>query len=127
MENRISALRDEEEFAKMGNLKVTMTDVNGETRTFENVEEGMSLMELGKQNGVAGIMGDCGGGCACATCHVYVDQEWWDKVGEPDDIEFAMLDMVADVMRDTSRLGCQIKMKPELDGLTVTVAPSSTY
>lgn len=127
MENRISALRDEEEFAKMGNLKVTMTDVNGETRTFENVEEGMSLMELGKQNGVAGIMGDCGGGCACATCHVYVDQDWWDKVGEPDDIEFAMLDMVADVMRDTSRLGCQIKMKPELDGLTVTVAPSSSY
>ena len=123
----MSALRDEEEFKKMGNLKVTMTDVNGETHAFENVEEGMSLMELGKQNGVAGIMGDCGGGCACATCHVYVDQEWWDKVGEPDDIEFAMLDMVADVMRDTSRLGCQIKMKQELDGLTVTVAPSSSY
>ncbi|MCP5402977.1 MAG: 2Fe-2S iron-sulfur cluster binding domain-containing protein [Novosphingobium sp.] len=111
----------------MGNLKVTMTDVNGETRTFEDVEEGVSLMELGKQNGVAGIMGDCGGGCACATCHVYVDQNWWDKVGEPDDIEFAMLDMVADVMKDTSRLGCQIKMSPELDGLTVTVAPSSSY
>lgn len=111
----------------MGNLKVTMTDVNGQTRTFEDVEEGMSLMELGKANDVAGIMGDCGGGCACATCHVYVDQAWWDKVGEPDDIEFAMLDMVADVMRDTSRLGCQIKMSPELDGLVVTVAPSSSY
>ena len=111
----------------MGNLKVTMTDVNGETRVFENVEEGTSLMELGKQNGVAGIMGDCGGGCACATCHVYVDEAWWPKVGEPDDIEFAMLDMVADVMKDTSRLGCQIKMKPELDGLEVTVAPASSY
>ena len=111
----------------MGNLKVTMTDVNGQTRTFEDVEEGMSLMELGKANDVAGIMGDCGGGCACATCHVYVDEAWWDKVGEPDDIEFAMLDMVADVMRDTSRLGCQIKMNPELDGLVVTVAPSSSY
>ena len=111
----------------MGNLKVTMTDVNGETRTFDDVEEGMSLMELGKQHGVAGIMGDCGGGCACATCHVYVDQAWWDKVGEPDDIEFAMLDMVADVMKDTSRLGCQIKMKPEFDGLSVTVAPASSY
>jgi len=112
---------------EMGNLKVTMTDVNGNTRTFENVEEGTSLMELGKQNGVAGIMGDCGGGCACATCHVYVDQDWWGKVGEPDEIEFAMLDMVADVMKDTSRLGCQIKMKPELDGLSVTVAPASSY
>lgn len=111
----------------MGNLKVTMTDVNGNTRTFENVEEGMSLMELGKQNGVAGIMGDCGGGCACATSPVYVDKDGWAKVGEPDDIEFAMLDMVADVMKDTSRLGCQIKMKPELDGLTVTVAPASSY
>lgn len=111
----------------MGNLKVTMTDVNGEAQVFENVEEGTSLMELGKQNGVAGIMGDCGGGCACATCHVYVDQAWWNRVGEPDDIEFAMLDMVADVMKDTSRLGCQIKMKPELDGIEVTVAPASSY
>jgi 2Fe-2S ferredoxin len=111
----------------MGNLKVTMTDVNGDTKVFDNVEEGTSLMELGKQNGVAGIMGDCGGGCACATCHVYVDQAWWAKVGEPDDIEFAMLDMVADVMKDTSRLGCQIKMKPELDGIEVTVAPASSY
>jgi 2Fe-2S ferredoxin len=111
----------------MGNLKVTMTDVNGVTKTIEGVEEGTSLMELGKQNDVAGIMGDCGGSCACATCHVYVDQDWFEKVGEPDDIEFAMLDMVADVMKPNSRLGCQIKMKPELDGITVTVAPASTY
>lgn len=111
----------------MGNLKVTMTDVEGETRTFDDVEEGISLMELGKQHGVAGIMGDCGGGCACATCHVYVNRNWWDKVGEPDDVEFAMLDMVADVMKENSRLGCQIKMSPELDGLEVTVAPASSY
>jgi 2Fe-2S ferredoxin len=111
----------------MANLKVTMTDVNGVTRSFDDVEEGTSLMELGKQNDVAGIMGDCGGGCACATCHVYVSQDWFPKVGEPDDIEFAMLDMVADVQQETSRLGCQIKMSPELDGITVTVAPSSSY
>jgi 2Fe-2S ferredoxin len=115
------------EIIEVGNLKVTMTDVNGITKTFDNVEEGTSLMELGKQNDVAGIMGDCGGGCACATCHVYVNAEWFEKVGEPDDIEFAMLDMVSDVQRDTSRLGCQIKMKPELDGIEVTVAPSSSY
>ena len=111
----------------MGNLKVTMTDVNGVTKTYEGVEEGTSLMELGKQYDVAGIMGDCGGGCACATCHLYVEGDWFDKVGAPDDIEFAMLDMVADVMKDNSRLGCQIKMKPEFDGLEVTVAPASTY
>ena len=109
----------------MGNLKVTMTDVNGVTATFDDVAEGVSLMELGKQHGVAGIMGDCGGGCACATCHVYVDPSWWARVGEPDDIEFAMLDMVADVMKDNSRLGCQVKMNSDLDGLVVTVAPAS--
>jgi 2Fe-2S ferredoxin len=122
-----SAGRIEEVLGKMGNLKVTMTDVNGVTKTIEGVDEGASLMELGKRNDIAGIMGDCGGGCACATCHVYVDQDWFEKVGEPDDIEFAMLDMVADVMKPNSRLGCQIKMKPELDGISVTVAPASTY
>lgn len=109
----------------MGNLKVTMTDVQGNTRTFDDVAEGASLMEVAKAHGVEGIFGDCGGGCACATCHVYVDQAWWTKVGEPDDIEFAMLDMVADVMKDNSRLGCQIKMSPSLDGIAVTVAPTS--
>lgn len=111
----------------MGTLTVTMTDVDGEIRTFEGIEEGISLMEVGRQNGVAGIMGDCGGGCACATCHVYVNENWQEKVGAPDDIEFAMLDMVADVMRDNSRLGCQIRMSSELDGLQVTVAPASSY
>jgi 2Fe-2S ferredoxin len=111
----------------MGNLKVTMTDVKGEVRTIDNIAEGMNIMEIAKANSIEGIFGDCGGGCACATCHVYVGQEWWDKVGSPDDIEFAMLDMVSDVMRDTSRLGCQIKMRPELDGLEVTVAPASAY
>ena len=111
----------------MGNLKVSMTDVKGVKHDIEGVDEGANLMELAKANGVEGIFGDCGGGCACATCHVYVDAAWWDKVGEPDDIEFAMLDMVADVMKDTSRLGCQVKMTPELDGLSVTVAPASGF
>lgn len=109
----------------MGNLKVTMTDVHGNTRTFDDVAAGTSLMEVAKNHGVDGIFGDCGGGCACATCHVYVDPAWWGKVGEPDDIEFSMLDMAADVMQDNSRLGCQIKMSPSLDGIVVTVAPSS--
>lgn len=110
----------------MGNLKVTITDVNGVTRDLET-HDGVSLMELAKQNDVAGIMGDCGGGCACATCHVYVADSWFAKVGEPDEIEFALLDMVADVQRPTSRLGCQIKMNVALDGIAVTVAPSSSY
>ncbi len=115
------------ELDTMGNLKVTMHDVNGQTHVIENADDGISLMELAKQNGVAGIMGDCGGGCACATCHVYVGDAWWSKVGEPDDIEFAMLDMVSDVQQPHSRLGCQIKMRADLDGIEVTVAPSSSY
>ena len=111
----------------MGNLKVTFTDVNGAVHALDDVDAGLSLMEIAKANDVAGIMGDCGGGCACATCHVYVAPEWFEKVGEPDDIEFAMLDMVADVMRDNSRLSCQIKMSDEIDGIEVTVAPTSSY
>ena len=111
----------------MGNLTVKYTDVKGVTHVLDNVEEGASLMETAKQNGIEGIFGDCGGGCACATCHVYVTGGWFEKVGAPDDIEFAMLDMVADVMKDNSRLGCQIKMKPELDGIEVTVAPTSGF
>ena len=111
----------------MGSRTVTMHDVNGETHVLTDGADGVSLMELARQHGVAGIMGDCGGGCACATCHVYVDAAWWDKVGEPDDIEFAMLDMVSDVQRDNSRLCCQIKLSEELDGIEVTVAPSSAY
>jgi 2Fe-2S ferredoxin len=109
----------------MGNLKVIYTDVNGAKRTFDDVEEGANLMETAKRYGVEGIFGDCGGGCACATCHVYVEGDWFEKVGPPDDIEYAMLDMVTDVLKDNSRLGCQIKMKAELDGIEVTVAPTS--
>jgi ferredoxin, 2Fe-2S len=111
----------------MGNLTVNYTDVKGSTHQLTSVDDGVSLMELAKQNGIEGIFGDCGGGCACATCHVYVEGDWMDKVGQPDDIEFAMLDMVADVMQDNSRLGCQIKMRAELDGIAVTVAPSSGF
>jgi 2Fe-2S ferredoxin len=115
----------EEDLFAMGNLKVVYTDVKGTQRVLDNVEEGASLMEAAKSNGVEGIFGDCGGGCACATCHVYVEGKWFEKVGPPDDIEFAMLDMVTDVLKDNSRLGCQIKMSPELDGIEVTVAPAS--
>ncbi|MEY2942415.1 MAG: hypothetical protein RLY97_429 [Pseudomonadota bacterium] len=104
--------------------KVTMTDVNGAVIAISDVADGISLMEIAKAHDVAGIFGDCGGGCSCATCHVYVDDAWVERVGAPDDVEFAMLDMVADVARDSSRLCCQIKMRPELDGLVVVVAPA---
>lgn len=108
----------------MGNLTVTMADVRGETRTFSDVDEGMSLMEVAKAHGVEGVFGDCGGGCSCATCHVYVDAAWMERVGAPDDIEADMLDMAA-APRENSRLSCQIRMSAQLDGIGVTVAPAS--
>ena len=111
----------------MGQLKVVMTDVNGTVHEIDDAGEGQNLMELAKANGVDGIFGDCGGGCSCATCHVYVAADWMARVGQPDDIEFGMLDMVADVQRDNSRLSCQVKMSAELDGIEVAVAPASAY
>ncbi len=109
----------------MAALKVTFVEIDGTERPIDNVEEGLSLMEVAKNNGVEGIMGDCGGACSCATCHVYVDEAWLEKVGAPDDVEDMMLDMVAEVQRDNSRLSCQIRMRDELDGLRLTVAPLS--
>ncbi|MFT3966603.1 MAG: 2Fe-2S iron-sulfur cluster-binding protein [Sphingobium sp.] len=110
----------------MAAYKVTFVEASGAQRPVD-AEEGLSLMEIARQNGVEGIMGDCGGACSCATCHVFVDEAWREKVGAPDDIELDMLDMVSDVAQDNSRLCCQIRMREELDGLTVTVAPSSAY
>ena len=107
----------------MGSLKVRFTDVNGNEQIVDDAAADMSLMEVAKANGIEGILADCGGACSCATCHVYIGDGWMDKVGQPDDIELSMLDMVADIMQDNSRLSCQIQMRLELDGLEVTVAP----
>ncbi len=105
-------------------IKVTFVQLDGVEKTIEDGDVGESLMELGRANGVDGILGDCGGGCACATCHVYVDESWMEVVGKPDDIEEMTLDMVADVHRPNSRLCCQIRLTPALDGLRMQVAPS---
>jgi 2Fe-2S ferredoxin len=104
-------------------IKVTWIQNNGVVRTLENLEPGKSLMEVARDAGVVGILGDCGGACACATCHVYVDPEWMAVVGTPDEIEAATLDGVSSILRSNSRLSCQIQIHPELDGLKVTVAP----
>ena len=77
-------------------------------------------MENAVRNSVPGIEAECGGACACATCHVYVDDAWAEKVGSPQVMEEDMLDFAYDV-RPTSRLSCQIKVTPELDGLIVHV------
>ena len=86
------------------------------------VSPGVTLMEAAVKHGVTAIEGECGGACACATCHVYVAQDWYDKLTPPSEAEIDMLDMALAV-EPTSRLSCQLTCSPELDGLTVTVAP----
>jgi 2Fe-2S ferredoxin len=107
----------------VSSIKVTFAQLDGSEEVIDNAETGRSLMEVARERGVPGILADCGGGCACATCHVYVDEQWWQAVGGPDEIENEMLDMVSDLHKPTSRLSCQIKLTDELDGLRVTVAP----
>ena len=90
------------------------------TRFDVEAENGSTVMENAIRNAVPGIEAECGGACACATCHVYVDEAWTDIVGEPEAMEEDMLDFAYDV-RPNSRLSCQIKVRDELDGLVVTV------
>jgi 2Fe-2S ferredoxin len=90
------------------------------TRFDVEAENGSTVMENAIRNAVPGIEAECGGACACATCHVYVEPEWRDIVGKPSEMEEDMLDFAFDV-RPTSRLSCQIRVRDELDGLTVTV------
>ena len=82
--------------------------------------DGSTVMENAVRNSVPGIDAECGGACACATCHVYVDDAWTETVGGPQPMEEDMLDFAFD-LRPTSRLSCQIKMTPALDGLVVSV------
>ena len=107
----------------MAAVKVTFVQQDGVEKTVEG-EVGETLMDVGRVNGVAGILGDCGGSCSCATCHVYVDAAWRARVGGPNDIEASTLDMAVDV-KPESRLSCQIVLSDELAGLRVAVAPWS--
>jgi 2Fe-2S ferredoxin len=97
--------------------KITYIDFEGTTRTVDG-EVGATVMETAIKNNVPGIEAECGGACACATCHVYVDDAWRAIVGEPSPMEEDMLDFGFDV-RPSSRLSCQIKVIDELDGLVV--------
>jgi len=89
------------------------------TRTIE-VANGLTVMEGAIQNDVPGIDADCGGGMACATCHVYVTEEWFDKLTKKEDGEEDMLDMAFEPKKN-SRLSCQLIVSDELDGLTVSM------
>jgi len=99
--------------------EVTYIEFNGAEHVIE-VPIGMSVMRGAVTNGVPGIDADCGGECACATCHVYVDPEWLDKIGTPPagSMEESMLSFAA-AAAPNSRLSCQIAVRAELDGLVV--------
>lgn len=98
-------------------VKITYIEHNG-TEHVIDVKPGMTVMEGAIKNMIPGIDAECGGACACATCHVYVDEAWTDTVGKPDEMEEDMLDFGFDV-RENSRLSCQITVSEELDGLVV--------
>jgi 2Fe-2S ferredoxin len=100
--------------------KITFITRAGESRSID-VDSGLTLMEAAVDNGINDIVAECGGACACATCHVYVDADWIGKLPSMDGMEDAMLDAAMD-RRDSSRLSCQIEISDALDGLTVTVA-----
>jgi 2Fe-2S ferredoxin len=104
--------------------KITYIDFEGTERTVEG-KVGDSVMETATNNDLPGIDADCGGACACATCHVYVDDAWAALVGKPEELEAEMLD-VADEVRETSRLSCQVKITEEMDGL-VLHTPESQF
>ena len=91
-----------------------------------DAEVGSTVMEAAVRNGVPGIEAECGGACACATCHVYVDPAWADRLPPPEPHELEMLDLTAAERRPTSRLSCQIQLGPELQGLVVHV-PDRQY
>ena len=102
--------------------KITFIDSKGTARDVD-ASIGATIMETAIQNMVPGIDADCGGACACATCHVYVNDEWIGKLKPKDDMEDSMLDFAEDV-QDNSRLSCQIPMAKELDGIIVTTPES---
>jgi ferredoxin, 2Fe-2S len=101
--------------------KITFIDASGQSRTVE-AQVGATVMETALRNSVPGIEAECGGACACATCHVYVDPEWTEATGKASQMEEDMLDFAFEV-RPNSRLSCQIKVSEALDGLIVTTPP----
>ena len=99
--------------------RIVFTEPGGGRREI-NAPSGITLMEAARQHGVQGVVAQCGGACACATCHVYIDPSWLAKLEPREEMEEAMLE-IAWEPRDNSRLSCQIQITAEMDGLEVTV------
>ena len=97
--------------------KITYVNCKGSSKTID-VENGLTVMEGAIQNDIPDIDADCGGSMACATCHVYVEEKWFDKISKAEEAEVDMIDMAYEPKKN-SRLSCQIIVSDELDGLTV--------
>ena len=104
--------------------KITYKDSTGQHRTID-VPKGLSVMEGAVQNKIPGIDADCGGGMACATCHVYVKEDWFDKINKKNEGEDDMLDQAYEPKKN-SRLSCQIIVSDDLDGLVVDMPEKQT-
>ena len=104
--------------------KITYKDFQGNSKTIE-VENGLTVMEGAIQNNISGIDADCGGSMACATCHVYVEEKWLNKIQKAEEAEEDMIDM-AFAPKKNSRLSCQLIVSEELDGLIVTTPSKQT-
>ena len=104
--------------SKSAGSKITFKDKDGNSKTIE-VENGLSVMEGAIQNDIPGIDADCGGSMACATCHVYVEEKWFNKIPKAEEAEVDMIDMAFEPKKN-SRLSCQLIVSDELNGLTVT-------
>ena len=97
--------------------KITYKDFKGNSKTID-VENGLSIMEGAIQNDIPGIDADCGGAMACATCHVYVEEEWFDKIPKAEEAEVDMIEMAHEPKKN-SRLSCQIIVTDKLEGLVI--------
>lgn len=102
--------------------KITYIEYDG-TEHVADVPVGMSVMKGAVRHNIPGIEAQCGGCCSCATCHVHVAEQWWDKIGDPQETEKEVLEF-ADAVGEYSRLSCQILVTEDLDGLVVTMPES---
>lgn len=102
-------------------MEIIVTDFDGKTHHLEAIE-GWRIMEIIRDHGLP-IKAECGGACCCATCHVYVDEDWLDQLPEARDDELDMLDEAVDV-EDNSRLSCQLIMSEKYDGIRLKLAPT---
>jgi 2Fe-2S ferredoxin len=119
MRGKPSQSRPKRKFQSIAMVKISFVQKDGARQEVDG-QVGMTVMEAAVKAMVPGIDADCGGACACATCHVYVEPEWLEKVGKRNEMEEDMLDFAFDV-RDNSRLSCQIKITDAIDGLVVKV------